>query len=42
MGKNKRDKSKILGKILAVILAAMTILGLSATCIFAVIQLVSK
>lgn len=42
MSKNKKDKSKIFGKILAAILAAMTILGISATCIYAIIQLVAK
>ena len=40
MSKNKRDKSKILGKILAAILAGMTLLGVAATCIFAIIELV--
>jgi len=42
MQKNKKDKSKILGKILAIILAVMTILGISATCIYAIIQMVAK
>lgn len=40
MSKNKKDKEKILGKILAGILAGMMILSIAATCIFAIIELV--
>lgn len=40
MSKNKKDKSKILGKILAGILAVMTLLGVAATCIYAIIELI--
>ncbi len=36
----KVDKSKLFGKILAGILAAMMILGIAATCIYAIISMI--
>ena len=38
MSKKKIDKSKIFGKILAGILAALMVLGIAATCIYAIIN----
>lgn len=40
--KKKLDKSRIATKILAIILAAMTILSISATCIYAIVSLINK
>ena len=40
MSNNKKEKSKIWAKILAAVLAGMTILSVLATCIFAIIELV--
>lgn len=42
MSNNKKDKSNIFRKVLAIVLAVMTILGISATCIYAILQLVAK
>jgi hypothetical protein len=38
MAKKKTDKSKLLGKILAGILAALTLISVSGTCIYAIIS----
>lgn len=38
MSKNKKDRAKIWGKILAGLLAALTVLSIVATCIVAIID----
>lgn len=42
MAKNKKDKSNLWVRILAGILAALTILSISATCIYAIINLINS
>lgn len=42
MSKKKIDKSKLFGKILAGVLAALTIISVAGTCIYAIINLINS